>query len=170
MTAAGISAASSIKALLRPMVAGTPSLAIRRSSTFGESGWPLREPGNSQAPSVGPPAVLSGRSAIRLLMRSPNVDLPRPQPPAPFGDPHRRMVVEPKPGPAIDQVVFDGLGGPGHHGRHHPPLRRRPSGAFPVADVQHAELAQFGCFWVSVPVGPVEFAGLVAAQAFSGGS
>lgn len=68
MTTAGISAASSIRALLRPMVAGTSSLAIRRSSTFGESYAAIDSLGDVSA-------ALKGNAPTRLEDLYGEIDL-----------------------------------------------------------------------------------------------
>lgn len=96
------------------------------------------------------------------------LDLSRPQPSTPFGDPHRWMLTKSEPGPNVDQVVLDGFSGPGHDGRDHASFRRGPSGTFPVADMQHPELAQFRCLRVAIPIHAVQLAGLGTAQPFSG--
>src|SRR5262245_1941873 len=64
--------------------------------------------------------VTVGREAL--------LNLPRPQPPTPLGDPHRRVVIKSEPRPNVDQVILDGFGGPRHHGGDHASFRWGPSG------------------------------------------
>ena len=106
-----------------------------------------------------------GRQLQRLPVGGKTLlDLTGPQPPAPLGQPQRRMTGKAAARPDVDHVVLDRLHRPRHHGADRPPLRRRPMGRLTPPDLQLPELPQLRRLRIAVPVGDIQLRRLSAPK------
>jgi hypothetical protein len=96
--------------------------------------------------------------------REPVIDLPGRDPPAPLGQPQRRVAARRITRPDLADVLRQRLGRPRHHSGHRPPPRRAAPHRLAIPDMAHPQPAQLRSGRVDREIGHVQHRRLPAAQ------